>query len=66
MRHQHKDRDHLRKDDIFSYERFRDSLDDELFFKAKVDGAYNWLHMAQFLYKRLNSKKFDSKLHSDA
>ncbi len=33
------------------------SLDDEMLFKAKLDGAYDWVHMFQILYKHLSIQR---------
>jgi len=48
-----------KEDNIFCLRRLPvNSLDDSLFFKAKIDGAYNWLHTCQILYKYLRFRKF--------
>ena len=31
------------------------SYDDQIFFKAKLEGAYDWIHKMQFLYKKIRA-----------
>ncbi len=45
-------------DDLFCLKRLPvNSLDDELLFKAKIDGSYDWMHTCQSLYKNLNIQR---------